>query len=119
MIHQLRIEMQLFSKARPRLGASGAYMDSSYKQKQRKMRMLLREQWKRDPLEGPISLRVHCQGEGRGDLDNIAGALMDAANGILWFDDRCSIITDLHITWEKAKKPDSVWDITITELGND
>jgi Holliday junction resolvase RusA-like endonuclease len=108
--------MPLFSKARPRLGAHGAYMATSYKQKQRKMRLLIREQWTQDPLEGPLRLDIDCYGEARADVDNIAGALMDAATGILWFDDRCSIIPELNIRWHKATKLDSLWKITITEI---
>lgn len=108
--------MPLFSKARPRLSAHGAYMDSSYKEKQRKMRILLRQQWPHEPLEGPLKLEIDCCGEGRGDVDNIAGALMDAANGILWFDDRCSVIPELVIRWSKSKRDQSKWIITITEL---
>jgi Holliday junction resolvase RusA-like endonuclease len=117
-VHKLTLEMPLFSKARPRLSQHGAYMASSYRDKQRRMRLMLREQWKRDPLEGPLKLEIDCRGEGRGDVDNIAGALMDAANGILWLDDRCSIIPSLTITWAKCKRPESVWHITITELSD-
>jgi Holliday junction resolvase RusA-like endonuclease len=119
MIYELRLEMPLFSKARPRLGAHGAFMPSAYKEKQRKMRLLLREQWKRDPLEGPIRLCVKCYGEARVDADNLIGALMDAAQGILWFDDRVSIIPEITVTWHKAKKAESIWLLTITELPNE
>lgn len=119
MIYTLRIEMPLFSKARPRLGAHGAFMPPAYKEKQRKMRLLIREQWKRDPLDGPIRLDVECQGEGRVDADNLIGALMDAAQGILWFDDRVSIIPEITVSWRKAKKAESLWVLTITELSDE
>lgn len=108
--------MPLFSKARPRLGAHGAFMPPAYKEKQRKMRLLIRDQWKLDPLAGPLRLDIECWGEGRVDADNMIGALMDAANGILWLDDRVSIIPQISVVWHKAKKADSLWKITIIKL---
>lgn len=110
--------MPLFSKARPRMGPNGAFMPYDYKEKQRKMRILLREQWKLEPLKGPIRLDIDCYGEGRVDADNMIGALMDAANGILWTDDRVNIIPEITVKWTKAKKANSVWLIKITELSN-
>jgi hypothetical protein len=44
---------------------------------------------------------------------------MDAAQGILWFDDRVSIIPEITVTWHKAKKDASLWVLTITELSNE
>lgn len=117
--YKLTLPMVLFSKARPRLGAHGAFMPPAYKEKQRKMRLLIRQQWKLDPLEGPIKLELECYGEGRVDADNMIGALMDAAQGILWFDDRVSIIPEIHVKWHKAKKDESVWILNITELSNE
>lgn len=108
--------MPLFSKARPRLGAQGAFMPHAYKDKQRQMRLLIRQQWKLEPLEGPVRLEIECWGEGRADLDNIAGALFDAATGILWFDDRVGVISELNIRWYKAKKADSLWVVKIHDL---
>jgi Holliday junction resolvase RusA-like endonuclease len=60
-------------------------------------------------LEGPVSLKLIVKGEGRGDTDNIAGAFMDAAQGILWIDDRVSVIPKLSIEWQRAAKVDSEW----------
>lgn len=119
MSYCLDIRMPLFSKARPRMGPRGAFMPPEYKEKQRKMRILIREQWQQGPLEGPLRLEIDCWGEGRVDADNMIGALMDAANGILWIDDRVSIIPEIKVTWHKAKKADSKWLITITELSNE
>lgn len=119
--HVLRVEMPLFSKARPRLCRSGgAFMPPEYKRAQRLMRDQLIQQWKSDPLEGPIALSLDVYGEGRGDGDNIVGAFMDAAGpvkngigGILWNDDRVTIIPYLSIRWHKAKKTESLWIASI------
>ena len=114
---QLEVRMPLFSKARPRVTARGTFMPKEYKAKQKEMRRQLQEQWgDNPPLEGPISLSIEIYGEGRADADNIIGALMDAANGLLWTDDRVSIIPQISVSWEKAKKADSLWRITINEV---
>ena len=91
-------------------------MPQPYKLAQAEMRRQLLNQWSHGPLEGPISLELAVKGEGRGDSDNIAGAFMDAAHGILWIDDRVTIIPELKITWKKAPKSESVWVVYITHL---
>ena len=115
--------MPLFSKARPRLTKTGhAYMPQAYRDSQTEMRRQIREQWDREPLTGPISLYMKLYGEARGDNDNIAGAMLDAAGpskgqpGILWEDDRVSVIPCLIVEWEKASKADSRWIIQIADL---
>ena len=119
----LEVQMPLHSKARPRMTRSGhAYMAPAYKAAQEEMRRLLREQWPHEPLEGPLALELEVWGEGRGDADNIAGFLMDAAGphrgapGVLWNDDRVSVISALSIRWHKAPKKDSRWVVRITLL---
>lgn len=91
-------------------------MPAPYKMAQAAMRKQIKQQWKQGPLEGPISLCMHVSGEGRGDLDNIAGAFMDAAQGIVFTDDRVSIIPELRISWTKATKLKSEWIIHINHL---
>jgi len=112
------IRQPLFSKARPRLTRTGhAYMPQPYKMAQAEMRRQMLDQWAHGPLEGPVSLELFVKGEGRGDNDNIAGAFMDAAHGILWIDDRVTVIPVLKISWEKAAKADSIWIAHIKDLG--
>lgn len=119
----LMAEMPIHSKARPRLTRSGhAYMPQAYREAQAQMRSILIEQWDRPALQGPIALYIKVYGEGRGDADNIAGFLMDAAGpaknvpGLLWEDDRVSVISTLIVEWEKAKKADSKWIMQIAVL---
>ena len=113
----LIIRRPLFSKARPRLTRTGhAFMPPAYKLAQAEMRKQIKQQWSKGPLEGPISLSLLVKGEGRGDTDNIAGAFMDAAQGILWLDDRVSVIPKLSIEWEKASKADSEWVVLIHHI---
>lgn len=119
----LVVDMPLHSKARPRLTKSGhAYMAQSYRLAQAEMQRKIREQWPDEPLLGPIALYVKIKGEGRGDADNIAGFLMDAAGpsknkpGILWQDDRVSVIPLIIVDWEKTPKAESQWTIHIKKL---
>lgn len=115
--------MPLFSKARPRLTKSGhAYMPAAYREAQTEMQRQIAQQWQADPLEGPLALHVEMHGEGRGDADNLVGALLDAAGpsknkpGMLWVDDRVSVIPYVFAEWHKANKADSRWTIRILML---
>jgi Holliday junction resolvase RusA-like endonuclease len=113
----IQVRMPLFSKARPRVTSRGTFMPKEYKQKQAEMKRQLLEAWEdREPLSGPIALDLELYGEGRADADNIIGALMDSANGILWTDDRVSIIPQISVNWEKAAKADSLWILKISTL---
>lgn len=98
-------------------------MPAAYREAQAEMRKSVAEQWKgRPPLEGPISLYLEVHGEGRGDGDNIVGALMDAVGpskgvpGLLWVDDRVTVISAYSFQWFKAPRSESQWIIKISLL---
>lgn len=119
----ITVKMPLYSKARPRLTRSGhAYMPQSYRDAQAEMRKQIIQQWNKEPLAGPLAVHIEMHGEGRGDADNLTGAVLDAAGpsrndkGILWIDDRVSIISYLSSEWHKASKADSYWVIKIAIL---
>jgi len=110
----LEIRHPLFSKARPRVTKTGhAFMPAAYRKNQKELLAKIKEQYDGPPLEGPLRVEIELRGEGRGDIDNIAGALMDTVNKVLWVDDRVSIIPELEVKWQKAKKIDSCWNIKI------
>lgn len=116
--YELIIKQPLFSKARPRLTRSGhAYMPPAYKAAQAEMRKQLKAQWKEGPLEGPVAISLVIYGEGRGDADNIAGAFLDAAQGIVLSDDRVSVVPKLSVEWHKASRAESKWVISIFRMG--
>jgi len=50
-----------------------------------------------------------------GDIDNLAKAILDALNGICWYDD--SQISELHVTKNLADEPHI--EIEIEEIKND
>tara|TARA_Y100001973_G_C5157674_1_gene311740 strand:- start:148 stop:423 length:276 start_codon:yes stop_codon:yes gene_type:complete len=91
-------------------------MPAAYTAKRKMMLASIKEQYKGDPLEGPLRVEIDVEGEGRADTDNIAGALMDCANGLLWVDDRVSIISELQVRWTKAPKKDSCWFVRIYQI---
>jgi Holliday junction resolvase RusA-like endonuclease len=113
---ELTIHMVLFSKARPRVTSRGAFMPKEYQAKRKEMLRQIQEQYQGPPMEGPIRLEIDVFGEGRADADNIIGALMDAANKVLWVDDRVSIIPEIQVKWTKAQRGNSKWVIRIYPL---
>jgi Holliday junction resolvase RusA-like endonuclease len=85
-------------KLRPRLGRNGAYTPQKTKQYESAVAMMLRAQYKQEPILGAIRAKfVFYMGQPkkkvrehhtvRPDLDNLIKAVKDAANGILWKDD--------------------------------
>lgn len=116
---EIVVNMPLFSKARPRVTSRGTFMPAEYKKKQKEMLRQVQEQYTGEPLEGPLRVEIDVYGEGRADGDNIIGALFDSVNGVVWKDDRVSIIPQLEVRWTKAPKAESKWVIRIYLLDSD
>lgn len=93
------LTMRPFAKQRPRSTARGiTYMARDY--------VAAKEccVWQlatlpMTPFTGPVKLTLVLTYTGRspGDVDNLAGGFMDAANGLLWKDDR-------QIAWLDARR---------------
>lgn len=116
---ELTIYHKLFSKARPRVTRHGTFMPKAYKDNQKELLAKVKEQYDGPPLEGPLRVEMDLYGEGRADIDNVAGALMDTANGVLWTDDRVTVISELSVRWTKCKKEHSTWTVRIYEIGTE
>jgi len=110
---EIVVNLPLYSKARPRVTSRGTFMPKAYQDKRKEMLRQIKEQYKGEPLEGPLRLELDVYGEGRADADNIVGALLDCANGYLWTDDRVSIIPQMEVKWKKAPKAESKWVIRL------
>ncbi|WP_373546358.1 RusA family crossover junction endodeoxyribonuclease [Chamaesiphon sp.] len=85
-------------KARPRLGRGGAYLPSNYRDwKDDAIAQLLAQSRPPEPI-ARAKVSIAIGGKQRGDLDNIAGAILDALvqSGIL-LDDRLSVVSKLSI----------------------
>ena len=115
----LEIFHPLFSKARPRVTKRGTFMPVAYKNNQKELLAKVKEQYDGPPLEGPLRVEMELYGEGRADIDNIVGAFFDTVNKVLWVDDRVSIISELSVTWTKAKKEKSCWYVRIIPIGEE
>lgn len=101
---EMIIRASLKSKARPRstLKQARPYMDPSYKGWIADVRSQMQEQWVRPPLTCPTAINFIFQGPARHDLDNLCGACLDAGNGIIWIDDRCSVVCSLGARFMRA-----------------
>ncbi len=85
-------------KARPRLGKGRAYLPDNYRNwKDQAIAELLTQSRPLDPIiKAEVSIAIG--GRQRGDLDNIAGAILDALvqAGII-LDDRISVVSKLTV----------------------
>lgn len=100
------LRVPLMSKARPRSSSRGGrpYMPPAYVNWKRTVRALLGEWWTEPPLESINCLVLSFRGPARGDLDNLAGAVLDSGNGLVWIDDRVGVISAMALRFTKTKK---------------
>lgn len=85
-------------KARPRLGRGGVHLPANYRDwKENAIIELLSQSRPPEPLT-KAEVLIAIGGKQRGDLDNIAGAVLDALvqAGIL-LDDRISVVSKLTV----------------------
>jgi Holliday junction resolvase RusA-like endonuclease len=87
---------KIVPKARPRFSKGHCYLPKNYREWKAEAVVELREQWQGPPLSrAHVTIELPKQ---RGDLDNIAGAVLDAMTeaGII-ADDRMSCVEALSI----------------------
>lgn len=101
------LPLPLQPKARPRFSGQ-AYTAPTYRSWMKQCKAILSEWWTQPPLAKGQLLAVHLlfRGPGRSDLDNLQGAVMDAGNGIVWVDDRVTVIRRIEAEWQKAPTND-------------
>jgi len=99
------LPLPLQPKKRPRFSRH-AYSDPSYTAWMKQCRAILAEWWTLPPLGKGQMIAVHFTfvGPGISDLDNLAGSVLDAGKGILWVDDRVTVIKRLEAEWRKAPR---------------
>lgn len=100
-------------KARPRLGKGRAYLPQKYRDwKDEAISQLLTQSRPPDPLV-KAEVSIYIGGGQRGDLDNIAGAILDALvqAGIL-LDDRISVVSKLSIAHHRERSPGASIEIS-------
>lgn len=98
------LRVPLMSKARPRSPRGGGrpYMPKAYMDWKANVRAILAEWWTIEPLDDVRCLCLSFRGPARGDLDNLAGAVLDAGNGLIWRDDRVGVLPTLALRWTKT-----------------
>ena len=113
------LPVPLEAKARPRFGRGSAYKDSKYRTWADSVRAILSEWWTVPPLEKGQVVALHLTffGPGTSDLDNLAGAVMDAGNGIVWADDRVTVLQRIEAQWQQ--KPKNSQSIYLKVIWND
>ncbi|MEB3360682.1 MAG: RusA family crossover junction endodeoxyribonuclease [Synechococcaceae cyanobacterium] len=117
-IADFELPLPLQPKARPRF-AGHAYKDAAYRDWSRQCRAILAEWWAIPPLDKGqvIAVQFTFRGPGRSDLDNLQGAVMDAGKGIVWVDDRVTILRRIVAEWEPA--PTNKQSIYLKVVWND
>lgn len=102
----LRLDLPLQPKERPRLGQGRGYTSSKYRKWLQDACSSLQSQWgDRQPLENALFV-VEFHGHARSDVDNLEGAVLDAAvkAGVVR-DDRCSRLPAHASYWQAASEP--------------
>lgn len=95
MLYKIR---HVVPKARPRFKNGRAYLPQSYRDwMQDAVSELLLQARPVTPINYPVEVEIVINTQ-RGDLDNLAGAVLDAlVNASILEDDRCSIVQKLVV----------------------
>lgn len=102
------LRVPLMSKARPRFNrrTGAVYNPEAYEDWKATVRAILAEWWTIEPLDEVRCLCLSFRGPARGDLDNLAGAVLDAGNELIWRDDTVAVMPTLALRWTKTPKAD-------------
>lgn len=103
LILNLWLDGRVLPKARPRVSKGQAYLPSAYREwKRDAVLKLLCQLGNRDsfPIAVPVAVEIALIGAShRGDLDNLAGAVLDAlVEAAVLTDDRLSCVPKLVVT---------------------
>jgi Holliday junction resolvase RusA-like endonuclease len=111
MIYQLT--GKITPKARPRLGQGRAYLPQNYRDwKDDAIVQLITQSLPAQPITR-AEIAIAIGGKQTGDLDNIAGAILDALvqSGVL-LDDRLSVVHKLSIAHHREREPGASIEIS-------
>ena len=106
---KLEIDITPLALARPRINTTnrGRYLPSRCQKYLEELRLMVRSVYKDKPAEKPLAVSLHfykpvkVTAQKYGDADNLAKAVLDACNGILYKDDRQ--IVELHCYKHKGE----------------
>ena len=99
---KLEIEITPLALARPRINTTnrGRYLPAGCQKYLEELRLMVKTKYKGKATEKPLAVTLHFYkprkptAKNYGDVDNLAKAVLDACNGVLWLDD--SQIIELH-----------------------
>ena len=99
---KITVQIDAIPQGRPRFYRGVAVDPPKCKKFKQDFALLIKSQYHDDPLNDSVcvSIKIYrnfnkSTNKRYGDIDNLAKAILDACNGILWRDD--SQIVDLHI----------------------
>ena len=100
-----------------RVGQTGGYIDEKVTQWQENVgweALAARQRRELELLKGPVKvwLEFYMATDRKVDVDNLAKAVLDSCNGVLWEDDRQ--VVNLHILKRTSKCPRA--EVTVQEL---
>lgn len=106
---KLTLNLEPVPLARPRVNTTnrGRYLPAKSRKFQDDLKAIVRANFSQQPFENPLSVTLHfyrprkTTAQNFGDIDNLAKAVLDACNGIIWQDDRQ--IEELHAFKHKGK----------------
>jgi hypothetical protein len=103
---RLRLDLPLQPKERPRQGQGRSFTSPRYRQWQQAAQEALRGQWgDRETLQYAL-FGIEFHGHARSDVDNLEGAVLDAAvKAGVFRDDRCSRLPAHLSYWQPAAQP--------------
>ena len=84
--YELDIEGVARAKGRPRVTRNGTYTPESTTTWEETVGWEFVRLFGRPRVSGPVSVRIEFN-QKRGDLDNLAKAILDGLNGVAWIDD--------------------------------
>lgn len=98
----ITIDIEPVALARPRVNTTnrGRYLPAKSRRFLDDLHCLVRAAFRRQPFDKPLTVTLHfyrprqTTAKNFGDIDNLAKAVLDACNGVIWQDDR--LITELH-----------------------
>lgn len=110
---ELKIDQKVVPKARPRHNGSHSYLPKSYRAWKELAIFELQIQYGFQPPIPRAAIAIKILGSARGDLDNLAGAVLDAlVQASVIVDDRINCVPDLRILHVPGKKNGAIIEIT-------
>lgn len=97
---KLTLELEAVPLGRPRVTKCGTFLPARSQKFRANLQLLVRAAFHGTPYDTPLIVTLHFYkprspaARNYGDIDNLAKAVLDACNGLIWKDD--ALIEELH-----------------------